>query len=769
MMLTDLKDMKYALSALEQSSIISITDASGNILYVNELFCEISQYEKSELIGKPHSIVSAAFHSVEFYQEMWQALGEGRVWKGELKNKAKDGSTYWVNLTIVPFANDAGIIYQHVAFGTDITVRKENEYKLMDTMENLNDIENALDESSIVAITDDKGVITYVNDKFCEISKYEREELLGKTHRVINSGYHPKSFFKTMWDTIRSGKVWRGEVKNRAKDSSEYWMNTTIVPFLDDKGKPHHFISIRTDITDRVRAEAALAERTKQLGRARDEAIKANMIKSQFLANMSHELRTPLNAIIGYSEMLMEDAAELSDPDFAEDLAKIGHAGRHLLTLINDILDISKIEAGKMDVYYEHCSLHSIVEDVEATIAPLALQNGNKLILYPIDGEIWTDITKMRQILLNLLSNANKFTQGGEVELKIEAENRTGQQGYSFKVRDSGIGMTSEQLNKLFQPFFQGDSSTTRQFGGTGLGLAISRSFCELLGGEIAVESQSGVGSLFTCWLPAKPQQNINERIWEHSDIAITAQGDESVRILLIDDEPSNEKLLRHYFSSEGWKLAFADSGEEGLRLSRELQPHVILLDILMPEMDGWSVLTRLKNDPVLRGIPVIIVSMTDDKKQGFSLGASEFILKPVDKAQLVATIDRYIPNRNAQRVLVIEDDATTNEMMAKLLQKEGYQVTQSYNGGSALSLMQSEMPGLILLDLVMPEMDGFQFLAELRKRDAWRSVPVLVITAKTITVHERLRLKGYVKGFMQKGSFDHKSLLAEIHQLIGE
>ncbi|MCU6709617.1 response regulator [Paenibacillus sp. J5C_2022] len=768
-MLTELKDMKYALSALEASSIISITDDRGNILYVNELFCEISQYDKTELIGQPHSIVSAAFHPHELFQQMWRTIGEGRVWKGELKNKAKDGSVYWVNVTIVPFVNDAGIIYQHVAFGTDITARKENESKLHHTMENLNDIENALDESSIVAITDDKGVITYVNDKFCEISKYGREELLGKTHRVINSGYHPKTFFKTMWDTIRSGNVWRGEVKNRAKDGSEYWMNTTIVPFLDEKGKPHHFISIRTDITDRVRAEAALAERTKQLGRARDEAIKANMIKSQFLANMSHELRTPLNAIIGYSEMLMEDAAELSDPAFAEDLAKIGHAGRHLLALINDILDISKIEAGKMEVFYEPCSLHSLVEDVEATIAPLALQNGNKLILHPIDGEIWTDITKMRQILLNLLSNANKFTKGGEVELKIEPEDRTGQDGYSFKVKDSGIGMTSEQLSKLFRPFFQGDSSTTRQFGGTGLGLAISRSFCELLGGDIAVESEPEAGSLFTCWLPAKPRQNMKERIWEHGDIDIAVQGDESVRILLIDDEPSNEQLLRHYLSSEGWQLSFADSGEEGLRLSRELQPHVILLDILMPAMDGWSVLSRLKTDPVLSGIPVIIVSMTDDKKQGFSLGASEFITKPVDRAQLVATIDRYIPNRNAQRVLVIEDDATTNEMMAKLLQKEGYQVSQSYNGRNAIAYMQTEVPGLILLDLMMPEMDGFQFLAELRKRDAWRTIPVIVITAKTITVQERLRLNGYVKGVMQKGSFDHKSLLAEIHQLIGE
>jgi PAS domain S-box-containing protein len=502
-MITDLKDVGYALSALEAASIVSITDDKGIITYVNDHFCEITKYERAEIIGLSHNTVNSGFHSRAHFKQLWDTIGQGQVWKGEMKNRTKDGSEYWVTLTVVPFVNDSGVVYQHVAIGTDITRRKQDETKLIHTMENLRDIENALDESSIVAITDDQGIITYVNEKFCEISKYDRVELIGKTHRVINSGYHPKSFFKQMWDTIKQGLVWKGEVKNRAKDGSEYWMNTTIVPFLGDNGIPRQFISIRTDITDRVKAETALAERTEQLAKARDEAIKASLIKSQFLANMSHELRTPLNAIIGYSEMLQEEAEELGESLFAEDLSKISKAGNHLLALINDILDISKIEAGKMDLHPETCSLPELNMDVMTTIRPLVEGKGNKLqTKCEEQGDITTDVTKLRQILINLLSNANKFTEDGVITFQVYKESRADQRGYSFRVQDTGIGMTPDQLEKLFQPFTQADASTTRKYGGTGLGLAISQRFSHIMGGEIRVESEFGKGTTFTCWLP---------------------------------------------------------------------------------------------------------------------------------------------------------------------------------------------------------------------------------------------------------------------------
>ncbi|MNI34505.1 Autoinducer 2 sensor kinase/phosphatase LuxQ [compost metagenome] len=489
-----------------------MTDEKGIITFVNDNFCDISKYEKSELIGMKHNKINSGFHPQSYFTNLWETISQGKVWKGEIKNRAKDGSEYWINMTLVPFVTDQGNVYQYVAFGSEITIRKMKEESLSQTMENLRDIENALDESSIVAITDNNGVITYVNDKFCEISKYNREELLGKTHRVINSGYHPKSFFKIMWETIKQGLVWKGEVKNRAKDGSEYWMNTTIVPFLDEEGTPHQFISIRTDITDRVKAETALAERTKQLAKAHDEAIKANLIKSQFLANMSHELRTPLNAIIGYSEMLKEEAEEISEPTFVEDLGKISKAGYHLLALINDILDISKIEAGKMELHLETCDMPSLIMDVMTTFTPIVKGRGNRIETRCEEGDITTDVTKLRQILMNLLSNANKFTETGDISFDVYREKRGNQEGYSFRVQDTGIGMTPSQLEKLFQSFSQADASTTRKYGGTGLGLAISQSFSHIMGGDIVVESEFGVGTTFICWLPAQLEENDNDK-----------------------------------------------------------------------------------------------------------------------------------------------------------------------------------------------------------------------------------------------------------------
>jgi CheY-like chemotaxis protein len=333
-------------------------------------------------------------------------------------------------------------------------------------------------------------------------------------------------------------------------------------------------------------------------------------------------------------------------------------------------------------------------------------------------------------------------------------------------VKDSGIGMTAEQVEKLFQPFTQADSSTTRNYGGTGLGLAISQRFCSIMGGDIYVESELGSGSTCTCWLPiAPPEQNMfmNPPAANRKNVDEISQAS----ILIIDDEPSNHELMRRYLAKEGWTMAFAESGQEGLKLAKKLHPEVICLDILMPSMDCWSVLSALKSDPELEDIPVVILSMTNDKQMGFTLGASEFLTKPVPRERLVVVMDKYISHRTDHTVLVIEDDATTSEMMAKLLQKEGYNVTQARNGRFALEFVAKEIPELILLDLMMPEMDGFQFVAELRKHEAWSAIPIVVVTAKTITSEDHMKLNGYVKGVIQKGSIDHKSLLKEIHRLI--
>ncbi|MDF2724471.1 MAG: response regulator [Paenibacillus sp.] len=645
-MLQEIKDVRLALAALEESSIVAVMDRKGVFVHVNSLFCDVAGQEADGLVGETFESLSNGAHSRSFFEDMQATLARGKVWKGELNCKAADGAGYWLMVTIVPFFDDRGEVCQCVSFGTDMTKRKLNELQLMQAMESLREIENALDESSIVAITDRAGVITYVNDKFCEISKYSQEELIGKTHRIINSGYHPKTFFRNMWETILAGGVWRGEVKNRAKDGTEYWMNTTIVPFLDDDKKPRQFISIRSDITDRVKAEEELAERTEQLARMRDEAVDASKVKSQFLANMSHELRTPLNAIIGYSEMLREEAEDLGETVFVEDLGKIVRAGKHLLALINDILDISKIEAGKMELHFESCSLQELMQDVMTTIRPLIESKGNRL-EYECEeqGRMTTDVLKVRQILINLLSNANKFTERGVVSVKIAAERQGGRDGYTFSVRDTGIGMTPEQLEKLFQPFTQADSSTTRKYGGTGLGLAISHRISQLLGGDMRVVSELGVGTCLTCWLPDSPEEPRGSMASVQPDESEPAAIGWSGRanILLIDDEASNRGLMERYIAKTGWSLAYAENGAEGLKLVKTCLPDVVCLDILMPGIDGWSVLAALKGDPETAHIPVIVWSMTTDRQRGYALGATEFLTKPAERDRLLEVIGKYI------------------------------------------------------------------------------------------------------------------------------
>jgi signal transduction histidine kinase/CheY-like chemotaxis protein len=514
--------------------------------------------------------------------------------------------------------------------------------------------------------------------------------------------------------------------------------------------------------------EELVKERTADLIRARDEAIDASKVKSQFLANMSHELRTPLNAIIGYSEMLEEEAQEMGESAFAEDLNKIHNSGKHLLTLINDILDLSKIEAGKMDIYLEVCELDGFVRDVAAAVDPIMSKNGNQFKINGIPGFFRTDVTKLRQIMLNLLSNASKFTTNGHIVLEIEQAIEYDKPGLRFRVTDNGIGMTQEQIEKLFVAFTQADLSTTRKYGGTGLGLAISQRFAVMLGGHIQVESQIDKGSVFTLWLPHSVEAGSSDKTLDISNDQ-PLDGIPRRTVLIIDDDLDMLKLLQRHLQRERFSVLLALNGKDGLKLAREHKPDAILLDVMMPGMDGWSVLGSLKKetDPDIAAIPVILLSITDDRKLGYALGASEYLVKPVQRERLISVIHQYVTNREAGSVLVIEDDLPTSDMMTKMLQREGYEVSRAGNGRLAIERMAVSTPQLILLDLMMPEMDGFQFVAELKNHPEWHSVPIVVITAKTITTEDRARLNGRVSNILQKGQSSTNDLLREVHTLI--
>jgi signal transduction histidine kinase/CheY-like chemotaxis protein len=496
----------------------------------------------------------------------------------------------------------------------------------------------------------------------------------------------------------------------------------------------------------------------------------ADRHKSEFLANMSHELRTPLNAIIGYSEMLQEESEDLGQPNFVPDLQKIQGAGKHLLSLINNILDLSKIEAGKMDLYLEKFEIAPMIDDVVMTIRPLAEKNANRLEAHcPAGtGAMKSDLTKVRQMLFNLLSNSCKFTERGTITIGAVRETVNGRDWLQFSVRDSGIGMNAEQVAKLFQTFTQADSSTTRRYGGTGLGLAISKKFCQMMGGDIAVASTPGEGSVFTIRLPAE----INEfgetaPTPQTRDVATPWAFDAARTVLVIDDDSTVHDLMQRFLTKEGLHLVAASNGEDGIRFARELRPALITLDVLMPGMDGWAVLTALKADPALVDIPVIMLSIVDEKPMGYALGAAEYLTKPVDWDRLAAVLRKYECARPPCPILIVEDDAGLREMLRRRLERERWTVIEAENGRAALEQMEKSPPDLILLDLMMPEMDGFDFLEEIRKHQNWRAIPVIVVTAKELTDDERRRLNGSVGKILQKGGYGREELLREIRELV--
>ncbi len=522
-------------------------------------------------------------------------------------------------------------------------------------------------------------------------------------------------------------------------------------------------LGVPVEVDGRKVGAMALYHDITDLLAARQAAESANAAKSQFLASMSHELRTPLNAILGYSEMLQEDAAEKGDEAVIPDLGKIHSAGTHLLTLINDVLDLSKIEAGKMELYLETFEVRPLLETVVTTVQPLITKNGNRLDLEAPDtlGTIHADATRVRQVLLNLLSNASKFTERGTITLS--ARRAAGE--IVFAVRDTGIGMTEEQLGRLFEAFAQAEATTAAKYGGTGLGLAISKKFCEMMGGSVAVESAPGVGTTFTVRLPVVPRPIVAAGAASAAAADGPEDGDRPT-VLVIDDDPAARELMRRILEKERMCVITAATGEEGIARARAEHPAAIALDVVMPGMDGWAVLAALKDDPALVAIPVVMTTMLDDRNLGLALGAADYLTKPIDRKRLTAVLGRYVRSGGGT-VLIVEDDEATRRVVRRVVQKLGWNTQEAENGLVALERLADTSPSLILLDLMMPEMDGFAFLEALREREQWREIPVAVITAKELTPDDHRRLNGGVAQIVSKGRGRSRDVLNEVRTLV--
>jgi signal transduction histidine kinase/CheY-like chemotaxis protein len=494
---------------------------------------------------------------------------------------------------------------------------------------------------------------------------------------------------------------------------------------------------------------------------ARHQAEAASRTKSAFLANMSHELRTPLNAIIGYSEILREDAQDRGDKASEDDLVKIETAGKHLLGLINDILDLSKIEAGRMDLHLEDVDLNRLFAELRVLVTPLIDKNGNRLeIDAPADiGHMHVDLIKLKQSLINLLSNAAKFTKGGLVRLSVARQKPVaGRPVFSFAVSDSGIGMTDEQIGRLFQAFTQADASTTRNYGGTGLGLTITKHFATMLGGDIAVTSIPGQGSTFTITLPDGGKDAV---VAPRTESTAAAAGDLTGRtVLIVDDDPTVHDVLRSTIAKEGYRLLHAYDGAQALELAHSERPDVITLDVMMPKLDGWSVLGKLKSDPALAPIPVIMLTIVDERTMGYSLGASEYMTKPVDRNRLIELLRRFAAKEREAVVLVVDDSEDVRAVVRTTVEKTGLKAAEAENGQAALDWLQSNpAPALVLLDLMMPVMDGFTFLEKVRHVPALARVPIVVLTAKDLTDAERRMVNERTLLVLTKGAQPLSSL----------
>ncbi|MBN8569259.1 MAG: PAS domain S-box protein [Ignavibacteria bacterium] len=499
--LKEISDYKYAL---DESSIVAITDQKGIIKHVNENFCKISKFSAAELIGQDHRIINSSYHPKEFIRDIWVTIANGKIWKGELKNKAKDGTFYWVDTTIVPFLNEQGKPYQYVAIRADITERKKIEEDLQRSLKEISDYKYALDESSIVAITDQKGIIKHANDNFCKISGYSREELIGQDHRIINSSFHPKFFIRNIWVTIANGKIWRGELKNKTKNGDFYWVDTTIVPFLNEHGKPYQYVAIRSDITSRKQAEEEINELNEKLearvAQRTSELETLNEELESFSYSISHDLRAPLRAINGYAfivkKKLEEKFANALDEEDRTGFEKIVSNTKRMGQLIDDLLSFSRL--GRKEIVKTPFEMREIVNQILNDLNP-EIDLSKTQIENKISHSAPSDLNMMRQVWVNLISNALKYSSVKE-QIVIEIGSYEGIDEIIFYIKDNGIGFDMDYAGKLFGVFQRLHSQ--KEFEGVGVGLAVVKKIIQRHRGKVWAEGKVKEGATFYFSLP---------------------------------------------------------------------------------------------------------------------------------------------------------------------------------------------------------------------------------------------------------------------------
>ena len=735
---------------------IVVLDQDGGVYESNQRFAEMLGYSSEEIL-QLHVWDWEFQFTREQLLDMLLSVDEAGD-NFETQHRRKDGTIYDVEIS----TNGAVFAGQKLIFCVcrDISERKRVEDRLRESEEKSRVFMETA--SDLMNITDKDGKITYVNDSMARTLGYSKEELIGMHITQLLSKESLEKDFKPNWGKfLTNGKI-SLEATFLTKEGKEIYCEMKAVAVYDGDGNYAGGRAVHRDITERKRMEQELVED----GRKLEQASQA---KSEFLASMSHELRTPLNAVIGFSEIMLDGVAgEISDEQ-RDYLTDILESGEHLLKLINDVLDLSKVEAGKMELRVESLNLADIVTETSQTVSTLLDDKKLELRVNLQEGlpSVSADRTRLKQVFLNLLSNAIKFTPSGG-EIAIEGSSKD--EWCYVSVVDNGIGISKEDQERIFQPFVQGKTPPEQAKEGTGLGLTLSREFIEACGGRIWVESEYGKGSRFTFTLPLTKESESHQEIQRKKPAEVIHRlrkiplkpGQKT--ILVVDDDRKSRTLMEAWLREEGYAVVQASSGDEGIRQAKELMPAAIILDLLMPDKDGWQVLQELKSTPKTRDIPVIVASVTEEKELCFSLGAVDYFAKPVNKRRFLGKMANLGVTRGKE-VLVVDDNPADVRLVASILEAENIKVLRAYGGYEGLKIAKEHKPALIVLDLVMPDCCGFEVIERLHGEEGTRHIPVVVFTVKDLTEDELNMLSSHVAAIVRKAAFKREDFLSEVRK----
>jgi PAS domain S-box-containing protein len=773
------------LEAIIQASPLAIIalDGHGHVQMWNVGAERLFGWRETEVLGQPLPTVPED-RQTEF-QSLLQSQLQGHAHSGvETVRRRKDGSLFDASLWTAPLRSADGAINGKLTVLADISEKK----KAAEERTRLLQQEQAAREEAAISQrfrklleaapdaileVDREGTIVIANREAGRLFGCESKELVGEriealiperfrsTHGQSRAGYERSPASRPMGTGLSLYAL--------RKDGTEIAVDINLSPVVEEDG--NHVMCIVRDVSERRRVEEQirvlnqnlerrgeeLAAANQQLELRNREVERANRLKSEFLASMSHELRTPLNAIIGFSELLNEQTVNIFTDKQKRFLGHIQHGAKHLLELINDILDLSKIEAGRLELRHENFTMAVAVAEVLSSVRPMATAKQIDLeSAIAIDVFLNADRVRFKEILYNLFSNALKFTpQGGRVWIESTVED-----GYVHTVvGDTGVGIPAEEHNSIFESFHQVGATTKGVREGTGLGLAITRRLVEQHGGKIWLESEPGHGSRFHFTLPLHGPRGVEEE----AAMLVNRPVRERPLVLIVEDDRSSQELMSSYLESEGYLTVTASSGVEAVRVARELKPDVITLDMLLPGKSGFEAMHELKNSPLTAWIPILIVSVLDERKMGFALGATDYLLKPIGREALLDSVRKYVPQGQTGPVLVCDDEALSLQLVSTALESAGYAFVQAQTGHEALRLLSESTISALILDLMLPDLNGFEVVQQIRAQPKLARLPIVILTAKELTQGDMDLLRGKVSSCLQKGASWKAQLLDQL------